>query len=271
MKAFLISSVAAVSAMASAHAVTLISDSFAGMADGANLVGRTPEVSNAGGVWTGSTANLLSNGTGGLEATYATSPTSNNQRTASINLGAGYLAANKGIYELSMDVTHPTTSTSNTSWVGIGFLENNTNTSTLVSNNASPWMMYRMNGNVNVYGGTGISNQLVNNSPFSIHGGDLGGTYTMKLVLDTSAPNWVLRAFMGDYEFDLNGGAAGTAYTFETNPTSGYVGFGNGVNSTSEDLSVIDNFQLNFTAVPEPSAALLAFVGCGGLLIRRRR
>ena len=93
------------------------------------------------------------------------------------------------------------------------------------------------------------------------HGGTIGGTYTMRLVLDTSAANWTLRAFLDDYEFDLNGsGTAGTTYTFGTNPTSQYVGFSNGVNGATDAESVIDNFQLNFTPVPEPSAALLGLL-----------
>lgn len=267
MKFLFTSSLFALSALASSHAATLISDSFGGMADGEGLPGRTPEISNAGGAWSGSTANLLSNGSGALEVGYVT----DQPRTAAINLGSGYFASNPGTYELSMDVSHPTGSTSNTSWVGLGFLGSNTNTSTLVNNAASPWMLYRLNGQMSVYGGTGTSNQLINNSTAGTHGASLGGTYTMKLVLDTSAPNWMLRAFIGDYEFDLNGSAAGTAYTFTTNPTSGYVGFGNGVNAATGEFTTVDNFHLNFTAVPEPSAALLALAGCGGFFLRRRR
>lgn len=267
MKTLLTFSATAIVAMASSHAATLISDSFGGMADNEGLTGRTPEISNAGGAWNGSTANLISNGAGALEVGYTT----DQPRTASINLGAGYLAANPGTYELSIDITHPTGSTTNTSWVGLGFMNANTNTNTFVSNNGNPWMMYRLNGQVNVYGGNGVSNQLINNSPAGTHGAALGGTYTMKLVLDTSAPNWMLRAFIGSFEFDLNGGSAGTAFQFTTNPTSGYVGFGNGVNAATGEFSTVDNFQLNFTPVPEPSAALLALVSCGGFFLRRRR
>ena len=69
-------------------------------------------------------------------------------------------------------------------------------------------------------------------------------------------------AFIGDYEFDLNGNAAGTAYTFTTNPTSGYVGYGTGVNSATGEFSTVDKFLLTFTPVPEPTATVLAVVSC---------
>ncbi|MGE9268814.1 MAG: PEP-CTERM sorting domain-containing protein [Verrucomicrobiales bacterium] len=251
--------------LASVQATVVISDSFTGLGDGASLNGRTPETSLLGGNWQSATANLLGDGAGGVEATFNSTDSA---RTAGIDLGVGFLSANPGIYELSVDVFNP--GASDSSWLALGFTQGMNVASNLVGNAGNPWMLYRYTGNVNVYGGGGVSNQRASEVPVATHGAATGTMHNLKLILDTSAAAWTLQAFIDNYEFDLNGGSAGTTYTFASNPTSArYVSFGNGTNGVTT-AGGFDNFLLDFTPVPEPSVlVLLGGLGVGAL--RRRR
>ncbi len=267
MKPLLLTAVSALIATAASPGATLIFDSFDNIATGATINGTTPETSLAGGDWNASTFMFRGNGNQGLTVTY---PADTN-RGAGINLGAGYLSSNPGVYQLSMDINHPAGFESSSSWFGIGFFANYASTNNMVANNGSPWMLYRLNGNISVYGGAGTGNARVTNITPAVHGAELGVTHRLSLVLDTSGVSWVMRAYVDNYEFDLNGTADGLAYTFTTAPTaSSWVGFTNGLSGSSTATSAIDNFQLTFTAVPEPGSALLGLAG-GALLLRRRR
>jgi hypothetical protein len=255
----------------SAPAAILLSDDFNTVVSGANINGRTPNVNNVNSNnWVASTATFLGNGSGGLSAT-ATSTTPG--RSASIDLGADYLANNPGIYEMSLTITQPTSTA--LSWLGFGFSQGNDVAQNLVGNNGNPWMLFRLNGSVNVYGGAGVSNQLTNGgstvpNPATVTAPrDVPNVFT--LLLDTSVPNWTLNASINGVPVDVNGSDPGLAYTFVTNPTlSRYATFSAGYN-TAAGTGTIDNFSLSVTPIPEPSSVALALSGLGWLTWRLAR
>jgi len=250
-----------------APAAIIIADSFNGLPAGTNINGRTPDVNliNSNN-WVAATSTFLANGTGALSAD------TTNARTAALDLGAGYLAAIPGIYELSLTITQPTVSSQ--SWIALGFSQSNVVTDNLVGNQGNPWLLFRLNGNVNVYGGPNTQNQLTN-------GGITGAAtvtatrevpHVFSLLLDTSLPNWTLNAAIDGTPIDVNGSLAGLAYTFATNPTtSRYVAMSVGTNGTNA-IGTVDNFQLSFPPIPEPSTTLLWGIAIGaGIIWRRRR
>lgn len=255
----------------SAPAALLLSDDFNTVSSGVNINGRAPNVNNVNSNnWVASTATFLGNGSGGLSAT-ATSSTPG--RSASIDLGVDYLASNPGIYEMSLTITQPTSTA--LSWIGLGFSQGNDVAQNLVGNNGNPWMLFRLNGSVNVYGGAGVSNQLTNGgstvpNPATVTAPrDVPNIFT--LTLDTSVPNWTLNAALNGVPVDVNGSDPGLAYTFTTNPTlSRYATISAGYN-TAAGTGTIDNFSLSVTPIPEPSSIVITLGGFAGLLVWRRR
>jgi hypothetical protein len=244
-----------------ARADTVIFDNFDDVGAGVGLGGRMATISN-GNSWVGPTTNFQGNVTGGLSAkTTAAS-------TASIDLGANYLASNPGIYDLSLDMTETSSAQPGQSWVAMGFMPTNSAGDNLVGNNGAPWLLYRFNGEVVVFGGAGVGQRLTPTSP--LISATTGIAHNFKLELDTSKSLWTLNAFVDGAALDLNGALAGDTFTYSSNPTtSRYVGMSTGINGTGTTATV-DNFLLT-QAVPLPQTAAMALVGFGGLLVSRRR
>jgi len=238
---------------------TLIFDNFDNVGTGSSINGRLAPVNNNN-AWLSSTVSFLGNGSGGLSAD------TSQAKTASIDLGSSFLSTHPGIYDLSLDITQPTSTNPGSSWAALGFLPSNSVGSNAVTNNASPWMLYRYNGNVVVFAGPNTSEKLFDSGGYA----PTGSPHTFRLELNTTKPMWTLGAFVDGVALDLNGVGAGTTYEFMTNPTSShYVGMSTGVNGAASTATV-DNFQL-VQVTPLPSAAGMAVVGFAGLLVGRRR
>jgi hypothetical protein len=255
----------------------LVSDNFNDVTSGSNINGRTPAITVNGAKWVASTANFQGNGSGGLNAD------SRITRSAFVDLGANYLTANPGVYELSLDITQPSTLPTDTSWIGFGFAQGSPALGGAVDvsqqfvvtgsngNNGAPWTLNRLTGAVNTFAGPSNTNQVTAGTAAT------GSTHNIKLQLDTSTASWTLNAFIDGTALDLNGTAnAGTAYTYAAgnNPTaSHYVGIATAQNSGQVGaVGTIDNFVLT-GPVPAPEPGTIGLLGAAGvgLLARRRR
>jgi hypothetical protein len=238
-----------------ASAATIISDNFDNLASGANLNGRTPTVSN-GKPWVSTTATLLGNGAGGLNADTLQS------KSGSIDLGAGYLSSNPGIYDISADLTQPAGG-AGSSWVAVGLASGNDVANNFVGNNGAPWVLYRYNGQVVIFAGPANTQTALTTTATT------GVAHNFKLELDTTPPSWTLNAFLDGAQLDLNGAAAGTAFTYTTNPTaSHYAGLSTGTNGAGATATV-DNVVVT-GPVPEPGSAVMIVAALGLTTLRRR-
>jgi hypothetical protein len=247
-----------------ARADTIIFDNFNDVPNMSPIGGRTPTVDN-GHTWVAPMSTFVGNNLGGLSANTKTAT------TASIDLGMNFLSSNPGLYDLSLDMTQATGGSSTTtdlSWVAVGFAQNNDAGINLVTDKGAPWMLYRYDGDVNVYAGPGISGSP---SPLVIiHGVTTGVVHNFKLELDTTKAHWTLNAFVDGTSLDLNGVGAGDTFTYGSNPIdSHFVAMGTGVNQNG-GTATVDNFQF-VKVTPLPSAAGMAVVGFAGLLVGRRR
>lgn len=246
------------------HSAILIQDNFDDASTTASINGRAPSlnlVNSNNWVARDTATSIFGNGAGGVSM-----DTSLNQMGA-ISLGANYFTTNPGIYQLSYTITHP--SNYGASWVGFGFTgglnvsENFTDT----ENAAGPWMFHRANGQVivraNGPGGTGFTVTLPNTYAF-------GSSHTFIFELDTTNPQWSYNLYANGVIQDLNGAAAGTAFTYGAgaNPAITNLAIGTGA-SGGTGTSTGDNFT--FAVVPEPSHAVMLVVSAGMLAMRRRR
>lgn len=247
-----------VGGVSAARGATLYADNFDDVALNTSINGRVPQTSS-GAVWVAPSDSFRGNGAGGLSAD--TSIT----RSASINVGNGYLAAFPGVYEISAALTQPAGQPGTAqSWVGVGFASTQNTNDQFVGIGGAPWALYRANGNVNVYPGPGITI-----TPTTVTA-TTGTAHVIRLVLDTSTPAWTLNAFVDATQVDLNGGNAGSTYTYTTNPvTARYASLATGV-SGGTTTATVDNFLLT-GPVPEPGTAGAAIVAGGLLLSARRR
>lgn len=145
------------------------------------------------------------------------------------------------------------------SWMAIGFSASNT-TSTFFGdpNNTSPWALHRAPGShsatpneVVSFTGPGTGGSNAAHDPFA-------GAITLSIVLDTTQPQWKATWFEGSNQL--------REYTYAVgeNPDISFVGFGR----SNRSVGPIESFE--FTAIPEPSSAILAG-GFGFLVLLRRR
>lgn len=262
--------VAALAVAGQAGAAVLIADNFDDVASGASLAGRVPASTLNGAAWIAPATNLTGNGTGGLSANSA------NGNTAGLNLGAGFFTANPGVYELSVDITQPSSSPSDQSWLGFGFAQgtsasNFTSLNTgdnLVNSRGAPWLLHRLNGAEIVFAGPGNTNTALSLPSGSV---STGVTHNFRLVLDTTGAQWTVNGFLDGVQQDLNGAAAGSTYTYAANPTdTHFVAIGTGLNGTGT-VGTIDNFSFSGPVpVPEPAGVGLAFAAAALLAGRRR-
>jgi len=232
-------------AASSAHAATIYSETFSGTGD---LNGTTPDT--GANTWVASTDwNADWNADGSI--TGSTSGTDDDSAFLSFAPTSG------NVYTLSATVTQPTSGFSTSAWVGLGFTASAATGSSggtgfySAPNNASPWMLYRVNSEVKTYAGSGTAGSAIE--------GNYGGTITLSIELDTTAAQWTAEWFVN--------GSSVRAEAYSTNPTITHVGFGreDGASSTLTSFSL--------TAIPEPGAhALLAgLTGLVFVMLRRRR
>jgi len=252
-----------------ARGAVLISDNFDNVASGGNINGRTPTATLNGATWATGTGTFLGNGGGGLSAD------STKTQSAYVDIGAGYLSNNPGVYDLSLDITNPS-GVAGSSWIGFGLAPEVTaggvnSGQNLASANAAPWLLFRVNGQEIVFQGPGNSGVAA----FTSSNGfvSTGAAHTFRIQLDTTGANWALNSYLDGTQLDLNAGSAtSSTYTYATNPTtSHYVAMSTGVNGAG-GVGTVDNLVLTGpVAVPEPGTIGLLGVAGVGLLGRRRR
>lgn len=244
----------------SAHSAILIQDNFdnASTADINTRPPSTNTLNSSNWVARTTTGSLFGNGSGGISMNIA------QNQTAAIALPSGYLAANPGIYQLSLTITHP--SDVPTSWVGFGFTGgvNVSENFTHAENAAGPWLFYRGSGAVSVRpaatGGTVLSNTLAAQT-----------SHTFVLELNTTGAQWSYDLYIDGVIQDANGaGTAGNTFTYGAgaNPNINNIAIGTGF-ASGTGTATIDNFT--FALVPEPSHALMLVASAGLLAVRRKR
>lgn len=227
-----------------AHAATIYNETFSGGTE--NLHDTSPDT--GAGAWVASTDWKADGSIGG-----STSGTDDDSAFLSFAPTSG------NVYTLSATVTRPTSGFSTSAWVGLGFTDSNVTGSHTSGagfwshpNNASPWMLYRVNSEVKTYAGPGATVS-------AIEGNFAGPTITMSIELDTTAAQWTAEWFVN--------GSSVRAEAYTSNPSISYVGFGreDGASSTLTSFSL--------TVIPEPGAyALLAgLTGLVWVTLRRRR
>ena len=232
--------------VSSADAAPIYEDSFdrVGMLDGS-----APDIGPAGVTWTanedvltdGSTANATDIRTMYLPFTPA----------------AGH------VYELSVDVHLDPAGGSN--WYGLAFMGASPGTESSIASfggfpdtDPRPGMILRHNGEQVLSRQASGDGELADTrlqthnvpTPYT-------GIVTMKLVLDTTAPEWAVTWAVNDDIWRTD--------TYVTNPEN-IASVGVSASAAAEDL--VYRFD-NFTLIPEPAS--LALVGLGGLLLIRRR
>ncbi len=225
-------------------ATTIYSDNFSGSGS-TDLNGQAPNVRPGSETWTAATL-WKANGAGG--------PTTTN----SANSFLPFVPTAGNLYRLSATLAQPTTTESaTTSWAGLGFTASDDTATTLWNgpNNASPWILYRVNGEVVTFFGSATA------PGSSASEGTFSGVQTLAIELDTRPAAWTAEWFVG--------GTSVRSYTFPSNPTVTNVGFGltEGLN-----LNVAGDFdEFSLVIVPEPSSLATLSAGGGGLVVLWRR
>lgn len=149
------------------------------------------------------------------------------------------------VYTLSLTLD---LSTTDANFFGFGFTSTNLYNSTILSSLplGSAGLLFRGNG------------EVVSRADSTILATGHTGETTLSLILDTTETAWTLN-------YEINGTAVGATYTFTTNPTISYIGFGN----FSTARGYVDDFTL--TVVPEPAVLHLSLASAFAFLFLKRR
>lgn len=258
MKKTLLSIVITTFCFSAAHGANLVVENF--NTDG-QLAGATPstganwnayiQYSKAGGVLT------RTSGTGAIGAG---------------NLLGGTLAS--GVYDLTATINFTANATPGTGVWGIGYSQTTDVLTLTTTAGGSPWIFMRENGEIgfralptNNTSGTIIARAASSSQP--------GGSYTIRLSLDTTSALWTVNAYLSinggaETQLDLNGATAGLSHAYSgTNPTINYVGI---TSTAAAGVGNMDNFSfIGPELIPEPSSAVLSLLGVLGLVTLRKR
>ncbi len=204
--------------------------------------------------------------------TVRSAATNSGGHVLTMDFGVGYFGTNPGIYTMTADVFFGTEMAASTQSWQIGF-SNSSNTSaganrSLLSTDSlggSPAIALRGNGQLYVKPEYATTSTATVSAAGAYPATNV---YNLKLVLDTTGSNWTTDAFINNTQIDLNGAAAGSTFTYVTNPTIRYATIASAISTANKDFAYLDNFELN--VVPEPTAAMLLGLGVIPLLRRRR-
>lgn len=246
-------------------ATTIIHDSFDSVPAGEGLAGRNPDINLTGGSWRTNSFLFAGNNNGGLDVSFT------NSRNAFFELEERYFANNPGLYQLSISINSFDDPSSQT-WFGMGFTAAQSNSTSLAhtDNLASPWFLYRHNGDVNVYAGPITGNLLTNGTGVPDLRATTGVTHTFALRLDTTGEHWTLQLLIDGVAADL-GPEGSPTYTYATNPEEIrylMISTGNG-GAGNTAITTIDDFR--FELIPEPSALSLICIAGSIAAFRRTR
>ncbi len=262
---------------ASASATVIITENFGGLL--ANNLNATAAdtfdsgITSAGGssTWLAKTTDFRADGS--VVGTGSTNTT--RLGSASLNLGTYINAARgtaNGVFVLSATIS----SVTGGSWLSLGFSSVNTpsvnsNFTTTNTGSGRANMIYRANGDIDQYRGTGSTNQVAADDVL------FTGTHTLTITLDFSPAAYDGATTFGTAKFGADVGI-GNAYL-----ELGSSNFASVAEATigsvmlswlgSDALGNVtgggyDNLSL--TQIPEPAAALLGGIGLLSLLRRRR-
>jgi hypothetical protein len=244
-----------------AAVTTLIEDTFTGFSGA--IGGRTPDTTFNDLKWITSAGSLVfnGNGNGGLDVSHAYS------RTASFDLGTGYFAANPGIYELSVSITNAS-GINKEHWIGLALgtgdsSGNAAGGASAANYGAGPFLVYRLNSQVEVFAGPNNTNSLttINTTTGQAH------TFTIRLDTLTDATKWSFQVLLDGAAIDFG---ESDSFTYSSgNPDNlRYLMLSTGGSGSDASFAHIDNF--NFVSVPEPGVSLLAGLSAISLFFRRR-
>jgi hypothetical protein len=246
--------------IATSHAAILVSDDFS---TAGALTGTTPDTSVNGSNWI---ANGVFSSSGGV----LTRTSGTGGAGAGVALG-GTLGT--GVYNLSATISFAANTTPTTGVWGFGLSQAApgalTDTGTA---GGSPWIFVRENGAID-FRALPSNNSMGSISVVSAGTNQPGTSYSLRLSIDTTAPTWVVSAFLGinggaETQLDLAPSNAGTLnHIYDNSPTIGYVDI-----TSTTTVGTLDNLLFEGPLpVPEPASAAIASLGFAGLCLRRRR
>jgi hypothetical protein len=183
------------------------------------------------------------------------------------NLGAGYIAANPGVYTLSADVYFSTNFASRNWQMGFSVTTSNNGgiNRDLLSTDAakgyggSPVLALYKSGALQFkrYRNNDSATTLAAAGTYPA-----GTEYTLKLVLDNTGPEWTVDAYINGAQLDVSGsGSDGTdTFTYTNNPTGiRYASLGSPIqpsDNTATNVSYMDNLVLEYV-IPQLGGVLL--------------